>query len=495
MTQTQNNDKNKKWVLPIMIALIGGFMSILDSSIVNVAIPTMMQVFNTTASHIEWIVTGYMLALGVVIPFTGWAGDKFGYKKLYIFALSMFTFGSLLCMMSWSVNTLIVARIIQALGGGLLMPAMMTMVKKIVPDGNFGTAMGIVGVALLIAPALGPTIGGYLVEYVGWRWIFTINIPIGIIGVILSVFFLPEFEKQKVSKLDLGGAVTAVIMLFSLLLALSKGSEWGWTSASTIFLLLISLTTFAIFLFFELKLKHPLLNLRIFRYRNFTSANLTAFITTVGLFSGIFFVPLFLQNIKGLGALDTGLLMLPGALVSGLLMPIIGKIYDKTGARPLAIIGIISLAYTTYLLHNIDVTTSNSTIVYWMILRGVSMSFAAVSAQAAALDAVSNTEIGDASAISNIISRVSASLGIATLTSILTSRITYHAGKISAGLLASGTDITTQIAHIKVASFVNGLDDIFMIASALTLVGLIPALFLKKENKSLNKDLNTEVVI
>jgi len=492
MTQTKNS---KKWVLPIMVALIGGFMSILDSSIVNVAIPTMMQVYNTTASHIEWIVTGYMLALGVVIPFTGWAGDKYGYKKLYIFALSMFTFGSLLCMMSWSVNTLIAARVIQALGGGLLMPSMMTMVKKIVPEGSFGTAMGIVGVALLIAPALGPTIGGYLVEYVGWKWIFTINIPIGIIGIILSIFFLPEFEKLKVNKLDLGGAVTAVVMLFSLLLALSKGSEWGWTSGATILLLFISLTTFAIFLFFELKLKNPLLNLRIFRYRNFTSANLTAFITTVGLFSGIFFVPLFLQNIKGLGALDTGLLMLPGALVSGLLMPIIGKIYDKTGARPLAIIGIISLAYTTYLLHNIDVTTSNSTIVYWMILRGISMSFAAVSAQAASLDAVSNSEIGDASAISNIISRVSASLGIAALTSILTSRITYHAGKISAGLIASGTDITTQITQIKVESFVNGLDDIFMIASALTLVGLIPALFLKKEQKSLNKDLKTEVVI
>ena len=492
MTQTQTN---KKWVLPIMVALIGGFMSILDSSIVNVAIPTMMQVYNTTANHIEWIVTGYMLALGVVIPFTGWAGDKYGYKKLYIFALSMFTFGSLLCMLSWSVNTLIVARVIQALGGGLLMPSMMTMVKKIVPEGSFGTAMGIVGVALLIAPALGPTIGGYLVEYVGWKWIFTINIPIGIIGIILSIFFLPEFEKLKVNKLDFGGAITAVIMLFSLLLALSKGSEWGWTSTSTLFLLLISLTTFVIFLFFELKLKNPLLNLKIFRYRNFTSANLTAFITTVGLFSGIFFVPLFLQNIKGLGALDTGLLMLPGALVSGLLMPIIGKIYDKTGARPLALIGIISLAYTTYLLHNIDVTTSNSTIVYWMILRGISMSFAAVSAQAASLDAVSNSEIGDASAISNIISRVSASLGIAALTSILTSRITYHAGQISAGLIASGTDITTQIAKIKVASFVNGLDDIFLIASALTLIGLIPALFLKKENKSLNKDLNAEIVI
>lgn len=491
MTQTQTK---QKWVLPILIALIGGFMSILDSSIVNVAISKMMEVYNTTASQIEWVVTVYMLALGVVIPFSGWAGDKFGYKKLYIFALSMFTFGSLLCTISWSVNTLIISRVIQALGGGLLMPTMMTMVKKIVPKGNFGTAMGIVGVALLIAPALGPTIGGYLVEYVNWKWIFTINIPIGIIGIVLSVFLLPKFEKLEVEKLDVGGAITAVIMLFSLLLALSKGSDWGWTSGKTIALLLISLTSLVIFLFLELRLKNPLLNLRVFKNRNFTSANITTFITTVGLFSGIFFIPLFLQNIKGLGALDTGLIMLPGALVSGLLMPVIGKLYDKTGPKPLAIFGIITLSYTTYLLHGIDVTTSNSKIVYWMILRGISMAFAAVSAQAASLDSVTNSEVGDATAISNIISRVSGSLGIAALTSILTSRVTHHATEVGASLVAAGKNATAQAAQIKALSFVKGLDDIFMIASALTLFGLIPALFLKKSAKTQNEELNAESI-
>lgn len=491
MTQTQNN---KKWVLPILVALIGGFMSILDSSIVNVAISKMMHVFNTTADQIEWVVTVYMLALGVVIPFSGWAGDKFGYKKLYIFALSMFTFGSLLCAASWSVNSLIASRVIQALGGGLLMPTMMTMVKKIVPAGNFGTAMGIVGVALLIAPALGPTIGGYLVEYVGWKWIFTINIPIGIVGIILSVFLLPKFEKHRVEKLDIGGTVTVVIMLFSLLLALSKGSDWGWASNTTLLLLFISLGTFTTFLFLELRLKNPLLNLRVFKNRNFTSANITTFITTVGLFSGIFFVPLFLQNIKGLGALDTGLIMLPGALVSGLLMPLIGKLYDRTGPRPLAIFGIISLAYTTYLLHGIDIDTSNSKIIYWMILRGISMAFAAVSAQAASLDSVTTSEVGDATAISNIISRVSGSLGIAALTSILTSRITHHAMQISANIASAGKNAVLQTAQLQAASFVKGLDDIFMIASALTLLGLIPALFLQKATKIQKNELKAESV-
>ena len=491
MTETQNNNK---WVIPILIALIGGFMSILDSSIVNVAISKMIEVYHASYSQIEWVVTVYMLALGVVIPFSGWAGDKYGYKNLYIFAMIMFTIGSLLCTLSWSVNTLIVSRVIQALGGGLLMPTMMTMVKKIVPKKSFGTAMGVVGVALLIAPALGPTIGGYLVEYADWKWIFTINIPIGVIGIILSILFLPKFERVKVNKLDIGGAITSVIMLFTLLLALSKGSAWGWTSSKTLLLLLISIIAFAAFLFFELKLRNPLLNLRIFKNRNFTAANITTFITTVGLFSGIFFVPLFLQNIKGLGALDTGLIMLPGALVSGLLMPLIGKLYDKIGPKPLAIFGIITLSYTTFLFHNMNLTTSNTTIAFWMVLRGISMSFAAVSAQAASLDSVSNKEVGGATAISNIISRVSGALGIAALTSILIDRVTHHATELAMTLAQSGARTTAQATQITAISNVQGLNDIFMIASCLTLVGLIPALFLKKSGPDKVGEFNTESI-
>lgn len=503
-----DSNGRQHWVAPVLVALIGGFMSILDSSIVNVAISTMMHVFNSTTSQIEWVVTVYMLALGVVIPFSGWAGDKFGFKQLYIAALSMFTLGSFLCTISWSVDSLIVARVIQALGGGMLMPSMMTMVKKMVPKESFGTAMGIVGVALLIAPALGPTIGGYLVEYVGWRWIFTINIPIGIVGIALSFFFLPSFAKTRTGKLDVGGAATSAIMLFSLLLALSEASNWGWTSEPIVLLLYLSVVSFGLFLYIELTSKNPLLNLRLFKTRNFAMANITTMITTIGLFSGIFYVPLFLQNIRGLGALETGLLMLPGALTSGLLMPIVGKLYDHTGPRPLAIFGIISLSCTTYLLHNIDISTSTTTIIYWMMLRGVGMSFAAVAAQAASLDSVSQEEVGGASAICNIVSRVAASLGIATLTTVLTSRIAFHAamagnqltsanlgvsqlmqkfmaylggggGQAAAQLKAVGA--STLKGLVQESAFVKGLDDIFMVASIITIVGLLPALLLRKQ--------------
>ncbi len=477
-------EDTRPWMVPVLIALIGGFMSILDSSIVNVAIPTMMHVFNSTTGQIEWVVTVYMLVLGVVIPFSGWAGDKYGYKQLYIAAISVFTFGSFLCAFSWSLNLLIVSRVIQALGGGILMPTMMTMVKKIVPKSNFGTAMGIVGVALLVAPALGPTVGGYLVEYVSWRWIFTINIPIGIIGIVLAFFFLPEFERVKTDKLDVGGAITSAVMLFSLLLALSEAGVWGWTSESIVLLLYLSLVSFALFVYIELTSKSPLLNLRIFKSRTFTMANITTAVTTVGLFSGVFYVPLFLQDVQGMGAFDTGLLMLPGALVSGVLMPVVGKLYDRIGPRPLAIFGIISLAYTTFLLHGINADTSSGTVVYWMILRGVGMSFAAVAAQAASLDSISESEVGGASAISNIISRIAGAFGIAVLSTILVGRTSFHAAMIGNQLTSSSLD-TTQLAQlVQQSAYVAGIDDIFMIASVLTLVGLLPALFLSKSDQT-----------
>lgn len=484
MSEMSSPEDTRPWMVPVLIALIGGFMSILDSSIVNVAIPTMMHVFNSTTGQIEWVVTVYMLVLGVVIPFSGWAGDKYGYKQLYIAAISVFTFGSFLCAFSWSLNLLIVSRVIQALGGGILMPTMMTMVKKIVPKSNFGTAMGIVGVALLVAPALGPTVGGYLVEYVSWRWIFTINIPIGIIGIVLAFFFLPEFERVKTDKLDVGGAITSAVMLFSLLLALSEAGVWGWTSESIVLLLYLSLVSFALFVYIELTSKSPLLNLRIFKSRTFTMANITTAVTTVGLFSGVFYVPLFLQDVQGMGAFDTGLLMLPGALVSGVLMPVVGKLYDRIGPRPLAIFGIISLAYTTFLLHGINADTSSGTVVYWMILRGVGMSFAAVAAQAASLDSISESEVGGASAISNIISRIAGAFGIAVLSTILVGRTSFHAAMIGNQLTSSSLD-TTQLAQlVQQSAYVAGIDDIFMIASVLTLVGLLPALFLSKSDQT-----------
>ena len=203
------------WLAPVLVALIGAFMSILDSSIVNVAIPTIMNVFNAGTESVQWVSTVYLLAMGVVVPLSGWLGDRIGYKRLYILSMGVFVAGSLLCTLAWDINSLIVARVIQAMGGGMIMPTTMAMIFRMVPRDKIGRGMGIFGIALLVAPAIGPTLGGYLVEYIEWRWIFTINLPIGVIGILLSFFILPEFQAKHPGKLDVAGAVTSAYSLTS----------------------------------------------------------------------------------------------------------------------------------------------------------------------------------------------------------------------------------------------------------------------------------------
>lgn len=506
MRKMIKHTNHENWIIPVLIALIGALMSILDSSIVNVAIPTMMHVFNTDTSTIEWVVTVYMLALGVVVPFSGWAGERYGYKELYMASMAIFTIGSLLCSVSWSVSTLIIARVIQALGGGMIMPTTMTMIKRIVPQDKFGSAMGIIGIALLMGPAIGPTVGGYLVEYVDWRWIFTINLPIGIVGILLSYFFLPEISVGQVGKLDIIGGITSAIMLFSLLLALSEGADWGWTSEPIVALFYISGVSLILFIYIELTSKSPLLNIRVFRYTTFAMANIMSIITNIALFAGVFFIPLFLQNIRGLGALETGLIMLPGALVSGLAMPITGKLYDTVGPRFMSVAGIVFVAYTTYLFHNIDINTPSFTIILWLMLRGAGISFASMPAQTASIDSVPQKDVGAASAISNIVSRVSGSFGIAILTEVLNNRISMYTSTMNSELTMSspGISLLTQKFSsslgtgqssktlemltiqglISQSAFVKSLDDIFVAMSCFVILGVIPAFFLKKRGAS-----------
>jgi EmrB/QacA subfamily drug resistance transporter len=492
----------KGWMAPVLVALIGAFMSILDSSIVNVAISTIMSVFNSDTSSVQWVSTVYLLALGVIVPLSGWLGDKLGYKRLYIISMGVFMAGSLLCGISWSMNSLIFARVVQALGGGMIMPTTMAMIYKMVPRDKIGGGMGVFGVALLVAPALGPTIGGYLVEYVNWRWIFTINLPIGVIGIALAYLVLPEFQSKHPGRLDVGGFASSAAMLFCLLLGLSKGQEWGWLDERTVLLFTIALFSLILFIYLELTSGNPLLELRVFKYASFTMANLLIIATTVGMYAGMFYLPLFLQSVRGLGAMETGLLMMPGALASGMLMPITGKLYDKIGPRPLVTFGVGILAIMTFKFHDLNLSTATATVTVWVVIRSAVMAFASMPAQTAALADIPTELVGRASAITNIISRVSSSLGLAVLTSLLTARQAFHSARYAWSLTASSPAVQAAMGTVSSAlgggargragalawlqgqvaklSFVGGVDDVFVAAAAFTLLALVPAFFLKR---------------
>ena len=492
----------RHWVAPVLVALIGAFMSILDTSIVNVAIPTMMNVFNVGTNEIQWVSTIYLLALGVVVPFSAWLGDLLGFKRLYILAMGAFVLGSLLCSLAWDLNSLIVARVIQAVGGGMIMPTTMAMIFRMVPRNQFGAAMGIFGIALLMAPAIGPTLGGYLVEYVDWRWIFTINLPVGVIGILLSLFVLPEFRAPHPGRLDWAGGLAAAGGLFCLLLAFTKGSDWGWADEKTVLLFTVSFFAFILFVYIELTTEKPLLSLAVFRYRSFTLANLMVVVVSIVMFSGLFFLPLFLQSFRGLGAMETGLLLMPGALVSGLMMPVTGRLFDRVGPRPLALVGILMLIVISWLFHFLNLATATGTIILWNVLRGVVMPLSMMPAQTAAMVDIPTELVGRASAMTNIIQRVASSFGIAVLTSVLTTRQALHGAWLAwtvtpanaaamnaltrAGAMMGGGTRGRGLAlaflqgQALKTGFVNGIDDVFLITAGFTVAALIPAFFLRK---------------
>jgi len=491
---------HKHWIVPVLAALIGVFMSILDSSIVNVAISSIMVVFNTDTAGVEGVSTAYMLAMGIVVPMSGWLGDKIGLKRLYLWCLGAFTFGSVLCAAAWNIESLIGARVVQALGGGMMMPTVMAMIYRLVPRDKMGSGMAIFGVALLVAPALGPTLGGWLVEYVDWRWIFTINLPVGIFGLILGGFLIPRFPVAAAGKFDIPGALTAAVGSAGLLFVLSKGNEWGWAAEPTVLMLVGSLGVLFLFVLIELWSPAPLLDLRVFLYPSFTLANIAIVITTIGMFAGLFYIPLFLQSIRGLGALETGLLMLPGALASGLIMPVSGTLYDRFGPRIPLVAGLLLMAFMTWQFSRIGLETSLATITGWMVWRGVAMGISMMPAQTAAMADLPVAMVGKASAVTSIIRNVASSFGIALMTVLLTQRNTFHQARMTDNLGPDNGAFTTFLASNPVVgpplvaaqlakqSFVLAIQDIFLLTAAFTLLALLPSLFLKKAVKPKSGD-------
>lgn len=505
MANPARSQATADWGPALFVLVIGGFMAILDTSIVNIAIPKLESVFSVNTQQVQWVVTIYLLTLGAVVPLAGWLGDRFGYRRIYMGSLSIFTIGSALSGLSWSLGALMVFRVLQAVGGGLIMPITMAMLYRMVPRNRIGTAMGIWGLTAIVAPAIGPTLGGYLVEYVNWRLIFYINVPIGILGFFLSLVFVPPFAPTTKTPLDIGGFILAAGGLFGLLLGLSEGETWGWTSEPIVLILGISILFLTLFILWELTTRHPLLDLRVFAHGSFAVANLITVIVTVGMFAGIFYVPLFLQTIAGYGALETGLMLMPSALATALTMGLSGRLYDKIGARPLVIPGLLILAYTTYLLHNLSINTPVGDVVLWLSLRGLGIGLTMMPAITAGMSRIPSELVGVGSSINNIIQRVAGSLGLAVLTAVLTHQETVHEVYLasaytpvsptavsllhsltrhlaSAGIPLSATTsmtLTLLHEHILEEAFVMAMDDVFVLAAWITVTGLLFTLLLK----------------
>lgn len=502
MRAIQISDEHYRWWMLVAV-IIGAFMSILDGSIVNIALPKMMSVFSVNTTKIQWVATAYTLAMGVVQPASAYLGNTFGQKKLYVSSLAIFTFGSMLCGMAWNNDSMIAFRIIQALGGGMIMPVSLALVYATFPPEQRGTAIGIWGISAMIAPSIGPTLGGYIVENLDWRVIFTINIPIGIFGVLFALLVMRETPIRK-SNFDLAGFLSIAVSLFCLILALNKGQDEGWGSVFIVSLLLTAIASMATFIAIELYHPEPLLDVRLFKDLAFSASNIFNLLITVALFGTVFLLPLFLENLQGYTAMQTGLTLFPQSVASGLCMPISGKLTDKGYGKIVMFVGMGMLAIGSLGLIYLDLNTPLTVLKMFLVCRGIGLGLCMMPATNLGMINIPLPKIASASSINNVVRQIGSSFGVAMLSTMLERREAFHTAMISERLAEKSIQVNsliTQLQHsyiaqgsssgvahsqafgaisrmIQTQSAIFSFDDCLALMLLVVVVSLIPVFFL-----------------
>jgi EmrB/QacA subfamily drug resistance transporter len=415
-----------KWL--VAAAFVAGmFMDIMDTTIVNVALPTLGQDFGVDDGTFEWVVTGYLLSLAIWIPASGWIGDRFGTKRTFLFALVVFTAGSALCGAAWNIQSLIGFRLLQGVGGGMLTPVGTSMLFRAFPPNERAHASAVLTVPTAIAPALGPVLGGWLVDHASWRWIFYVNVPVGIAAFAFALAFLREHTEPAAGRFDVWGFLCSGAGLALALYALSEAPAYGWTSPRVVISGLAGIVLFALLVAIELRRRDPLLHLRLFADRMFRNGILAMFTAFGMLFGVLFLLPLLLQQLRGLSAFDAGLTTFPQAIGMMLMVQVSSRLYPSLGPRKMLSIGLTGLCLTSALFVLVGLDTDLWWIRGIMFLRGVAMSFALVASQTATFATINSAETGRASALFNTNRQVAASVGVAVLTTVLT-QTAYIAG-------------------------------------------------------------------
>lgn len=517
MHKEEQQDNLYKWTV-LMIVIIGTFMAVLDSSIVNIAISKMMAVFGVSVKKAQWIITSYSLVMGAIIPLTGYLSDRFGSKLMYIFAMGAFTIGSLLCGISWNNNMMIFSRVIQGIGGGMIMPVGMSIIYTTFPIKERGTALGFWGIAAMAAPTIGPTLGGYIIEYVNWRLIFTLNIPIGVLGIMLAWVLLKPGTKKSNMTFDYIGFLSSSIGLVFILYVLGEGGDVDWGDIKNVVMITIGIFSLIIFIINELTHPDPLLDLRIFKYIPFTVSMFISVFTTMAMFGVTFIMPLFLQNIRGYSPIQTGLIMLPSALVMGIMMPIGGKISDKIGAKPLVIVGSIFTASAAFFLSKLNLSTPMLSISLLLIMRSFGLGISMMPASTEGMNSVPHHLISRATALNNTVRQIANSVSITFLVSIMNKyqnlsfaryseqlndfnfQMNSFINNINHLLIQKGESTAVASAHTKLAlysliskeAFISGVNATLLTSAIMGLVCIPIALFFRKHKKT-HTDTEVEV--
>ena len=505
-------DGSYRWIV-LGIIMLGTFMAILDSSIVNVALPHMMSTFGVNRDEIEWVVTAFMLASAVAMTIAGWLAGRLGYKVLYLGSLFIFTASSAACALAWNYDSLIAARVLQALGGGAVQPIGMAILADLFEPHERGRALGIWGTGIMVGPAIGPTLGGYLTDWFSWRAIFSVNIPFGIVAIVSGLVIMksePASTRRR-APFDGWGFVFLSLAMIAGLIALSNGQEKGWTSQYILVCLALTIMGLVFFLTAEVSVPHPLLDLRLFLIRNFTLSMVLAIFRAIGLFGGLFLLPLFLENLVGYTTIQAGLWMMPGAVTVGIMMPFAGRLADRYSYRWLVTIGTAMTGVSLFMYGNLDPLSRYLEIIGPQIIRGAGLAFMMTPLLTAALNSVPDEAVATASSFLNVAQRIGGSFGIALLNTFVTDSAHIHAVRLgellapesrefsrlalrssslafhrTPGILPTGKvkavslAIHTILHHAQVLAFQNG----FVFAGLFLMAGVPLSMLLKPHSHS-----------
>jgi EmrB/QacA subfamily drug resistance transporter len=402
------------------VVIVGSIMSILDTTIVNVALHTLSRELHSTISQIQWVVTGYLLSLAAVIPITGWAARRFGAKRVYLVSLVLFTAGSALCGLATSTNELIVFRVLQGIGGGMILPIGQLMMAQAAGPKRMGRVMSIVAVPAMLAPILGPVVGGLILDSVSWRWIFFVNVPIGVIAVIAALRVLPRAEPETAGRLDIRGLALMATGLPLITYGLAEvGVTGSFTATKVIVPIVLGIVLVTAFAVHALRVPNPLLNLRLYKRPTFSSASFAMFCLGAALFGGMILLPLYWQGVRHEDVLVTGLLTAPQGLGMALVMPFAGRLTDRYGGGPFALFGVIVTTIATIPFGLVGAHTSIAWLSVAMLIRGMGIGFAFMPAMAAAFASLKHSELSDATPQMNVLQRVGGSIGTAVLAVVL----------------------------------------------------------------------------
>ncbi|MFY1687800.1 DHA2 family efflux MFS transporter permease subunit [Plantactinospora sp. WMMB782] len=480
------SDKLDPGVLRVAgVVVLGIIMSILDVTVVSVALPTFQREFDASYATVAWTMTAYTLALATVIPITGWAADRFGTKRLYLLSLVLFLGGSVLCSVAWDIGPLIMFRVLQGLGGGMLMPLGMTILTRAAGPHRVGRVMAVLGVPMLLGPIGGPILGGWLIEAVSWHWIFLINVPVGVVAFLLALRVLPRDEPHPSESFDFVGMLLLSPGLALFLYGVSSIPEAGTVADAEVLVPAIAgLALVGGFVLHALRKDHPLIDLGLFKNRNLTVSVITMTLFTVSFMGAMLLLPSYFLQVRGQGTLDTGLLLAPQGLGAMLTMPIAGRLTDRTGPGRLVLTGIVVIALGLGVFTQITADTSYLVLLGALFVMGLGMGMTMMPIMSAAMASLTHQQVARGSTTMNIVQQTAGSIGTAVMSVVLTNRVLDSPAAAGYTAVTQGQvpadQVPPEVLAQGQASLADAFGQTYVVALVLVVLCVIPALLLPR---------------